>query len=145
MKLELLFNVALVAGGLPVSLQRGRTILIPKTDEGLERVDNRSWRPITVKSVITRICNKIIEKRLTNTITLHHNQSGFIDRDGVLLNTALLDSLIKEKRTELKEHHLVSIDLKGPGECRKLAAIDYIICHGLDIKLLPKIKAGALH
>lgn len=60
--LTLLLNGLLMTGNLPETMKECKTILIPKTDEGLENVNN--WRPITVGSVVLRTINKVLAQLL---------------------------------------------------------------------------------
>lgn len=107
-KLLLLFNIILYWGYIPTSLKSSRTILIPKTSSPSNADD---WRPITISSILLRIINKIIGKRLSR-IPLHHLQRGFRGIDGVLLNNLTLDYIIKDKRRTRKPYNVVSIDLQ---------------------------------
>lgn len=53
-ELILLFNAMFYLQHVPLELLRSTTALIPKTEENLENVKN--WRPITMSSLILRIC-----------------------------------------------------------------------------------------
>ncbi|KAF2880860.1 hypothetical protein ILUMI_25315 [Ignelater luminosus] len=106
-RLTLVLNSCFVLGKFPAVISDSRTILLPK--EGNPR-DVDSWRPITISSVVVRLCNKIIAKRLSSR-PLHPNQRGFRAVDGVFLNTLTLENLIKSRRANVKPYHLLFLDL----------------------------------
>lgn len=107
-KLTLLFNALLIAEDLPDGLKRNRTFLIPKTSTQLENPKN--WRPITISSIILRVFNRILAKRLNN-IELQENQRGFTQIDGCFANTWSVENLIKHHRLKGKPLTLISLDL----------------------------------
>ena len=95
-----LFNVWYITGKVPPGLKRSRSILLPKGTENLDDLGN--WRPLSIAGVIIRLYTKILAKRLTDSVTLHPSQRGFIRASGVDENTILLDRLIRthKKRTK---------------------------------------------
>lgn len=107
-RIALLFNVMLYTGLTPPSLKRCRTTLIPKGDNGLERVEN--WRPITVAPILIRIFHRILASRLSR-VPLHDAQRGFRAMDGTLANTIILQAIIKDRRSSASPYQIAAIDL----------------------------------
>lgn len=56
--------------------------------------------------------HRIISKRLQNAINLNMNQRGFVETDGTLANTIILDHYIRSRVEEGKEHNVVSLDVR---------------------------------
>lgn len=108
-RLLLLFNSMLLFGIVPDILKANRTIFIPK---GVGTADPNNWRPITISSVLLRLCNKIIGKRFAEEVPFHSHQRGFLRIDGVFLNTMTLESVIMERRRKRKPYHIISLDLQ---------------------------------
>lgn len=110
LKLEILFNSMLYLGYTPVILKTSRTILIPKTNTNLENVHN--WRPITITSLVLRLCNKIWVKRMNATAKLDEGQKGFRNVDGCFIHTLSLETIIKKRRMDGTPLTIISLDLK---------------------------------
>ena len=106
-RLVLLFNVMLLYSIVPDRFKQNRTILIPK---GNETADVNKWRPITIASAIIRLLNKILANRIAS-LDFHPHQRGFRKIDGVLLNNLTLESIIKDKRANIKPYALIALDL----------------------------------
>ena len=97
-----LFNVWYVTGKVPPGLKRLRSILLPKGTENLDDLGN--WRPLSIAGVIIRLYTKILAKRITDSVTLHPSQRGFIRASGVDENTILLDRLIRTHKKKDQGH-----------------------------------------
>lgn len=98
----------LSSGYIPDSIKACRTTLIPKKGE-VENINN--WRPITVTSLLIRVLNRILAKRLS-TFTINCAQKGIRNIDGCLANAMLLHSLIKECRAKARPYNILTLDLK---------------------------------
>lgn len=109
-KLEVMANLMILAKYVPSPLRKSRTILIPKTKENLEQVGN--WRPITISSILLRLVNKIIAKRLSKNITLDECQRGFVSLDGCFANNITLQSVIKGRRLRGKPFAILALDIQ---------------------------------
>lgn len=106
--LEVLFNGIIFTGHLPSSFNECRTTLVPKKGDPLN-VNN--WRPITITSVLARLFNRMLAKRLSS-IALHCAQRGFRPVDGCLANTILLQTAIKQLRAKAQPYNITTIDLR---------------------------------
>lgn len=67
---------------VPEVIAGNKTILIPKSDNDLDKIDN--YRSITISSILIRTVNKIIDNRL-KLLPINVNQRGFSNIDGCFL------------------------------------------------------------
>ena len=94
---------------IPKESAQCRTSLLPKKEEGLEKVEN--WRPITVGNLYMRLYAKLWDKRLRQNVELDERQKGFVPIDGCFQNVKILQEVIKQQRKKRREYNLVFIDL----------------------------------
>ena len=77
-KLSNLINVSLTQGRVPMDWKRANIVPIFK---GGDKEDPLNYRPVSLTSVVAKLCEKIIKgrwvKHLENNITLTNNQFGF--------------------------------------------------------------------
>lgn len=90
------YNIWLGMRRIPENLRMHRTSLLPKGNEELENIKN--WRPITIASLLIRIYNKILAKRMQLTFRISQKQTGFKPINGVGQNISLLHNLLKNAR-----------------------------------------------
>jgi hypothetical protein len=90
------FNVWLGSRRIPDALKINRTALLPKGNEGLENIKN--WRPITIASLLIRLYNKILARRMQRVFHINRKQTGFKPMNGVGQNTSLLHHLLRHAR-----------------------------------------------
>lgn len=106
--LQVLFNLLILQGGLPVSLQGARTTFIPKITEASSPSD---FRPITVSSILVRTLHKILARRILEDVDLDVRQRAFIPVDGCADNIAILATVLYEAKNKYKSVHLASLDM----------------------------------
>ena len=94
---------------IPKESAQCRTSLLPKKEEGLEKVEN--WRPITVGNLYMRLYAKLWDKRLRQNVELDERQKGFVPVDGCFQNVKILQEIIKQQRKKRREYNFVFIDL----------------------------------
>ncbi|CAF4532711.1 unnamed protein product, partial [Didymodactylos carnosus] len=85
-------NVWLGSRRVPASLKLNRTKLLPKGTAQLDNIKN--WRPITIASVLIRLFNKILAKRMSKVFQTDARQRGFKPLNGAGQNIAMLHHLI---------------------------------------------------
>lgn len=107
--LEALFNLVLFRQSAPPSWHHNRTVLVPK-DGDLSNPAN--WRPITIGSALMRLLHRILARRLSKDMNLNLQQRGFIDEDGVMANTLILDTYIKSRRAARKSYNIAALDVQ---------------------------------
>lgn len=83
------------------------TVLVPK-DGDLNDLNN--WRPLTITSGWLRLYHRILASRLKKSVNLHNNQRGFTDSDGVLINSTILETYIKDKSSANKPYNVMRLD-----------------------------------
>ena len=89
--------------------KENKTVLIPKTNEGLDNASN--WRPITISSIFVRMTHKILADRISKAVTLNPRQKAFVPVDGCAENVNVLDNIIQYTRKHHKNLSLLGIDL----------------------------------
>ena len=96
--LSIIFNFWLQKGKIPDALRENRTILIPKTKNGLDKVGN--WRPITISSVILRLYSKMLAARFMKSLGLNTRQRGFMARNGCAENVFAFKTLLRRAKKQ---------------------------------------------
>lgn len=66
---------------------------------------------LTITSVGLRLFHKVLASRLVSSLDLDASQNGFMPVDGTMANCTVLESYIRERRRNCKEHHVLSLDL----------------------------------
>ncbi|KAJ4443681.1 hypothetical protein ANN_05356 [Periplaneta americana] len=94
---------------IPPCLTKAQTILIYK---GGDVTDLGNWRPITICSILRRIIERVLDKRLRKIVTFHEFQRGFTNSPGTLINTSLLNSILKEAKSRKTNTTLVFLDIR---------------------------------
>ncbi|KAJ4451597.1 hypothetical protein ANN_03066 [Periplaneta americana] len=94
---------------IPPCLTKARTILIYK---GGDVTDLGNWRPITICSILRRIIERVLDKRLRKIVTFHEFQRGLTNSPGTLINTSLLNSILKEAKSRKTNTTLVFLDIR---------------------------------
>lgn len=82
---------------VPAFMREAKTILIYKSGDPNS---SKNWRPITITSVLRRICEKVLDKELRQFVQLSHNQRGFTNQAGTLINTQLINECLKKAKKE---------------------------------------------
>lgn len=108
-KLEVLYNTMVWLGYVPKQLAISRTTLIPKCDSNLKELGN--WRPITISSMIIKVCNRILAKRMS-VLPLAGSQRGFSEIDGCFANNLSVETIIKDCRKKAKPFIIISLDVQ---------------------------------
>lgn len=91
------YNIWIGLRRIPDLLKINRTVLLPKGKDDLDKIKN--WRPITIASVLIRIYNKILARRMQSVFRTNSRQTGFKPVNGVGQNVALLHNLLRHART----------------------------------------------
>src|SRR5699024_10962284 len=73
--IKIIIEIMLVTGYIPTSFHEGRTVMIPKSGD---LADVNNWRPITIFSVIRRVIERVLDKKLRSQIVINRNQRGFV-------------------------------------------------------------------
>ena len=103
------FNIWLGLRKIPHLLKINRTALLPKGNEGLENIKN--WRPITIASLLIRLYNKILARRMQSVFRINDKQTGFKPMNGVGQNTSLLHHLLRHARTNKNSIFVCLLDV----------------------------------
>lgn len=103
------FNIWLGQRKIPDLLKINRTALLPKGNEGLENIKN--WRPITIASLLIRLYNKILTRRMQSVFHINRKQTGFKPMNGVGQNTSLLHNLLRHARTKRNSIFVCLLDV----------------------------------
>ena len=90
-------NIMLLWNYVPKSLRLGRTILIYKTGDP-NIITN--WRPITIYSIIRRIIERAIGRKLRPYVELSSCQRGFTSTPGTFINSSLVNSCLQKAKKD---------------------------------------------
>lgn len=120
-QLMTVFNIILGRNLQPSSWKTLRTTLVPKDGD---RRNPMNWRPITIGSAVQRLLHRVLNRRLKNSVKLNPNQRGFIETDGTLSNTIILDHYIGTRTSQGKSLNVVSLDLKKAFDTVSHASIE---------------------
>ncbi len=85
-------NIILALETMPSSLANARITFIPKVEVPETPGD---YRPIAVSSTLTRALHKILARRMRDTFTFSPLQYAFLQRDGCLEASMLLQALLR--------------------------------------------------
>lgn len=103
------FNIWIGKRKIPEQLKNNRTVLLPKGKEGLENIKN--WRPITIASILLRLYNKILARRMQTVFRTSLKQKGFKPINGVGQNVATLHHLLRHARTQKNNLFVCLLDV----------------------------------
>lgn len=104
-----IMNMFMATGRVPPRFRDSRTVLIPKAGDPL---DPSNYRPISVASVVLRHFHKILVARLGKCGLIDERQRAFISADGCAENIAALAAILFDARTELKQVHVITLDVR---------------------------------
>ena len=107
--LYIAFNIWLGCRKIPPELKINRTTLIPKGNQGLDKITN--WRPITISSILLRLFNKIIGYRMFKYFEIDKRQLGFRPINGCSMNILWLHHLLKHARLNKRDLYVCLIDV----------------------------------
>jgi len=106
--LALMATKILRNGFVPESLKLARTVLIYKKGD---KNECSNWRTISVCSIIRRIIERVVERKLRRFIQLNENQRGFMAMPGTFINTSLVDCVLKSAKQDKKDVAIVFLDI----------------------------------
>lgn len=125
-----ILNIFMATGSVPPLFRHSRTVLIPKSSSDL--MDPAYYRPISVSSVILRHFHKIIARRVAACDLLDVRQRAFIAADGCAENVAVLSAVLFDARTNRRQLHVITLDVRKAFDTVSHDAIRYVLCrHGM--------------
>ena len=107
--LSIIATRMLKTGMVPSTFKKARTILIYKEGDTL---DIKNWRPITICSVLRRVSQRVIDRRLREFVVFNPNQRGFTNSSGTHINTAILDSILSETKSNKSDVTIIFLDIR---------------------------------
>lgn len=106
--ISLITTLMLKSGHVPSIFKQARTVIIYKKGD----INNiKNWRPISICSVVRRVVERILDKRLRQYVSFNINQRGFTNSPGNLINTSLLKSVLAEAKTKRGDATVVFLDI----------------------------------
>ena len=99
----------LQSGIVPPILQQARSVLIFK---GGDPSSPSNWRPITITSVVRRVIERTLDRRLREYISFHQNQRGFTNSPGTHINTTILNAALKSAKERGDNITVVFLDIQ---------------------------------
>lgn len=134
------FNLVRCLGAYPKALSTGRTIFIPKVAGTLDPLEHR---PLTIPPVGLRQFHKILATRIMSSHNWDDRQFAFLPIDGVAENLMSLDVLINSARSERRELHVCSLDIKKAFDSVEHTAIyEALARHGAPDAFLEYLRSG---
>ena len=103
-----IIEIMLATSWTPKRLSEGRTVLIPK--EG-DPNDPNNYRPITIYSIIRRIIERVLDKKLRAQIELECNQRGFVSVPGTHVNSRLVNECLLDAKQKKAGCAVVFLDI----------------------------------
>lgn len=120
-----ILNLIYIATSVPTPLRPARLSFIPKT-ENADSPDK--FRPVAVGSYLQRTLNKILARRMKDSIRISTVQRAFMPCDGTFENLTILEAVIKDARLRFRELRMCSIDLKKAFDMVSHDAIKSALC-----------------
>lgn len=106
--IQLIAQLMFRHGHVPRCLKKGRTCLIYKKGP---TSNPKSWRPITIFSVIRRIINRILDRKLRRSVLLNPNHKGFTSSPGCHVNASLVNACLQDAKSKAKDCAIVFLDI----------------------------------
>ena len=100
---------------VPTSFHEAHTVLLYKSGD---KNDPNNWRPISISSILRRIIERVLEKRLRSYINLSSNQRGFSVSPGCHINSSIINGLLKRAKTSKMDMVVIFLDI--------MKAFDYV-------------------
>ncbi|KMQ90176.1 reverse transcriptase [Lasius niger] len=124
-----ILNIFMATGWVPPRFRHSRTVLIPKSSD---LMDPAYYRPISVSSVILRHFHKILARRVAACELLDVRQRAFIAADGCAENVAVLSAILFDARTNRRQLHVITLDVRKAFDTVSHNAIRYVLSkHGM--------------
>lgn len=93
---------------LPDVLKSVTVVFIPKTNNPTHLGD---YRPMLIKSAITRVFHKIIARRLCKNLKFSPLQYAFLEKDGCLEASSLLHAIMRRTHDNIVPVAMAFLDL----------------------------------
>ena len=107
--LQRIVSIMLATGAVPPGLRTARTVLI---DKGGDPSSVSNWRPISMFSVLRRIIERVLDKRLRQQVDLCSSQRGFVSgMPGCQVNTRLVNACLTQAKANKSDCAVVFIDI----------------------------------
>lgn len=90
------YNLVLINGRLPTSWRENRTTLLRK--EGTDPKDAKSYRPITISSILSRLYWGIIDQKIRAKVVQTPRQKGFTAENGCYNNVHILNEVLRHAK-----------------------------------------------
>lgn len=133
-----LLNIFMAMGRVPDCLKRSRTVFIPKKPDS--RRPNE-FRPISITSVILRLFNKLLARRVVAKANFDYRQKAFLPIDGCAENVILLESIIAEARKRCASVYIANLDMTNAyGSVHHEAIYEALRCNGAPCELITYVK-----
>lgn len=106
--ISIIANIMLSWNYVPNSFQSGRTILIFKSGDPNSL---KNWRPITIFSILRRIIERALERKIRPFVELSTCQRGFISTPGTFINSSLINSCLQKSKKEKGDCCITFLDV----------------------------------
>jgi Reverse transcriptase (RNA-dependent DNA polymerase) len=99
---------------VPSSFREARTILTYKSGDVK---DPSNWRPISICSILRRVIERALDKRLRQYISLSPNQRGFTSVPGCHINSSILNGILHKAKSDKSDVSIIFLDITKAFDC----------------------------
>jgi len=103
------YNSWLYSGTMADEVKGCRSILLPKTADKLEDINN--WRPLTIASILSRLYTATLSSRISIATKIDVRQRGFVSKGSCSENIFLLRKLEEWAKEKRQSYGVVFLDM----------------------------------
>ncbi|KAK2707505.1 hypothetical protein QYM36_015269 [Artemia franciscana] len=107
--LSILFTAIFFLRTTPKPFLKSRTVFLPKSDGATDPAD---FRPISIAPMLQRWLHRIIATRLSKVVDISPAQTAFSQVDGSIVNTIIINSILRKAKASYKSVYLLSLDVR---------------------------------
>jgi Reverse transcriptase (RNA-dependent DNA polymerase) len=99
---------------VPLSFREARTILVYKSGD---TQDPSNWRPISICSMLRRIIERVLDKKLRSYVQFSQHQRGFVNSPGCHINTSIVNAVFRRAKKMKCDVYVAFLDIVKAFDC----------------------------
>ncbi|KAK2710499.1 hypothetical protein QYM36_011880 [Artemia franciscana] len=107
--LSVLFTAIYFLRITPKPFLKSRTVFLPKSDGATDPAD---FRPISIAPMLQRWLHRVIATHLSKVVDISPAQTAFSHVDGSIVNTIIINSILRNAKASYKSVYLLSLDVR---------------------------------
>ncbi|KAK2724251.1 hypothetical protein QYM36_000946 [Artemia franciscana] len=107
--LSVLFTAIYFLRITPKPFLKSRTVFFPKSDGATDPAD---FRLISIAPMLQRWLHRVIATRLSKVVDISPAQTAFSHVDGSIVNTIIINSILRNAKPSYKPVYLLSLDVR---------------------------------